>query len=163
MLLNRSLQHTLQGAVLLMALGAALCWAAGGHYALALTGQVIISIGNCVSMASCSTIAELWVSPQEALFATAVASMANCLGFGLQLLISGAVRDVSLLLEVQAALCIAETLLLCLLFKQDPIHEESSVARGDLKTQSALNVNSNNLRFSLFPLLVTLSRSNSLK
>ena len=133
-LLNHSLQRTLQGAVLLMALGATLRWAAGDHYALALTGQVIISIGNCVSMASCSTIAELWFSPHEALFATAVASMANCVGFGLQLLISGAVRDVSLLLEVQAALCIAEALLLCLLFKRDPIHGESSVARGDLKT-----------------------------
>jgi len=133
-LLNRSLRRTLQGAALLMAVGVTVRLAAQHHYAVALLGQIIISLGNCVSMASCSTVAELWFPPHEALLATAVASMANCVGFGLQLLVSAAVRDVSVLLEIQTALCLAEALLLCLFFKPDPVHPEASVARGDLKT-----------------------------
>ena len=132
-LLARSLQRTLQGTVLLMGLGAVLRFGAWDHYALALTGQCLIALGNAVALSAGPVLAEFWFPQHQAVLATAIASLAAGVGSSLQLLISSLLRSIPLLLGIQVTLCLLETLLVGVLFKPDPTHRESSVAYSDLK------------------------------
>ena len=132
--LNYSLRYSLLAGSLLLLSGSSLRFLAWDDYAIALTGQFLLALGNCMALSSCSTIVELWFPQHEVVLATAIASLANCVGMGLQLIVSAAVADIPIILGLVAVLSLGETLLMGAVFQPDPPHVPSSLSRSSLRS-----------------------------